>query len=130
MLDAVSSFFAISAISLIVGGAMGGVARWILLQPKAWSDRLGMVVLGGILGFYVSPQLEPTISWLMTSGLIFGVHFAVDVDKLPGFSAFATGVGGIALLGFAVDWVSGFRKQRSEEGSIDPTQKQPDGGKP
>lgn len=117
------------SMQLVLGGAAGGVARWIFVQPKAWSDRLGMVVLGAIFGFYVSPQFAPTILDVMTGGLIFGIHFAVDTDKFPGFAAFATGGGAIFLIGLAVDWATNFRRQRSQDGAVDPLPK-PDGGKP
>lgn len=125
--DALIAFIAAPPVQLLIGGGAGGVARWILLQPKAWSDRIGMVVLGIILGFYVSPELEPTLLSAMTSGVLFGVHLTIDEDKLPGFSAFATGVLGIALLGFGVDWFNSFRKQREEAETIDPLSPKPDG---
>lgn len=91
---------------LALGGALGGVARWILLQPKSWTDRLGTVALGAILGVYASPQIEPSLQSAMASGVFFGLKILPDVDKLPGFTAFATGVLGITLLGVGFDWVT------------------------
>ena len=107
MLDAFGAFFGNAGVQLVIGGAMGGVARWILLQPKNWSDRVGAVVLGAILGYYVSPVFEPSLLDAMTSGKFFGFKLLVDVDKLPGFTATALGFGGIGLLGFALDWITG-----------------------
>ena len=60
-------------LQLAVSGALGGVARWILLQPKSWTDRLGTVVLGAILGAEASPQIEPSLQSAMASGLFFGL---------------------------------------------------------
>lgn len=113
-MDLLTALVTYAGFQLTVGGAMGGVARWILLQPKEWSDRIGTVVLGAILGFYVSPQLEPSFHSWLTDGVFFGVHFVIDDEKLPGFTAFATGVGGIALLGFGLDWFTLLRKRKTE----------------
>lgn len=108
-------------LQLVVGGALGGVARWILLNPKSWTDRVGMVVMGAIMGYYVGPQALPVILGLMTSGWLFGLKIMPDMDKLPGFSAFAVGASGVALLGIGVDWIAAIRRKRAQIDPIIPT---------
>lgn len=115
MLDLLTAIFSAQGVQLVIGGAMGGVARWFFLRVKIW-DGLSAVVLGAILGYYASPILEP-----MMAGALSG--FATDPAKLPAFAAFATGVLGIALVGFAIDWFQAKAKQLTKEGSVDPIPK-------
>lgn len=97
-MDYLAYFFAAPAVQLATGGAFGGLARWLFLRVNVW-DGLSAVLLGAILGFYVSPQIAP---WAMDT--LAGLNFKVDMEKLPAFVAFATGVGGVGLVGLGIDW--------------------------
>lgn len=111
-----TAILAVHGVQITIGGAMGGVARWLFLQVKLW-DGLSAVVLGAILGFYVSPLAAPGIGKLLSG-------FTTDAEKLPTFAAFATGVAGIGVVGFILDWVGEFRRKH-KEAAIDP---KPTGG--
>lgn len=103
---------------LIVAGALGGVARWlfvILIDKKmAISQGLGTIVLGAILGYYVSPNFEGLTNLMFSS-------FTADPSRLPSFSAFATGVGGVGVVGFIIDWWTNRIKKPNPEPGVDPT---------
>ena len=91
-------FLATPSVQIAIAGAMGGLARWLFLRTNPW-DGASAVLLGAILGFYVSPQLAP---WAMDT--LAGFNVKVDMEKLPAFVAFATGVGGVGLVGLGIDW--------------------------
>lgn len=110
-MEPIAAFVSVPGVQLVIGGGMGGIARWLFLQTS-WRQGLIAIILGAILGYYVSPQFEP-----LMAGALAG--FAADPEKLPAFAAFATGVGGIGIIGFIIDWVNYRRKQLSSGPSVE-----------
>lgn len=108
-----SAIWANPDVALIMGGAFGGVTRALAVRPKLY-DWVSFVIAGGILGYYVSPALAPTVAeW--------AGPLKVDHDKLPAFTAYIVGVGAIVIVGFFIDWWNErLRQIREKNGSGGP----------
>lgn len=112
--------------SLVVAGGMGGIARWLFVilvdRKMAVPQGVGTVLLGAILGYYVSPNFEGLVAPILSG-------FSTDPARLPVFAAFSTGVGGVGVVGFIIDWWANRRKKLTQEPSVDPAPK-PNGSGP
>lgn len=105
-------------LQLVVAGALGGIARWLIViiadSKLAPRQAAAMTALGGIVGFYASPPFEPALG-----GVLERLGFITDPEKLPAFSAFATGSVAIGVMGLIVDnWFN--RKKPSQELPVAP----------
>lgn len=110
-MDFLASFFAQQGVQLVMAGASGGIARALFLKVKL-VDAMGSIVLGAILGFYVSPQFESFVAPALSG-------FSTDPARLPAFTAFATGVGGIGIVGFIYDWLNSRGKQLKIDAGVE-----------
>lgn len=115
-------------VHLSLSGAFGGIARWlmIIILDKKMAIRQGIatVLLGGILGFFVTPQAGPAISEAFE--LVF--RSPPDPEKAPIFNAFLLGVLGVLVIGFAIDTVTSWTQRKLAGDQSVPTPPKPDGG--
>ncbi len=78
-----------------IGGAMGGVVRWLTLRED-WKSGLISIIVGAICAVYASPLALPSLE---------SVLFKLDVkpDQAAGLSGFLIGIGGVTFAGFLID---------------------------
>lgn len=79
-----------SATALAVAGALGGVVRWLTFKER-WQDGLISIVVGAICAVYVTPW---TVSLLNVPAS----------EQATNLAAFVTGVGGIGVVGFLIQF--------------------------
>ena len=89
-----------------LAGALGGVVRWITLRDN-WKEGAPALVLGAIAAVYLGPLVEPVIATPVST-----VAPEADTKSL---AAFLTGVGGVGVVGMALDLV----RWRKPEGGND-----------
>lgn len=113
-------------VQISVAGGFGGISRWlfIIIMDRKMGFQQGMatILLGGILGFFVSPHMGNALA-----SLPFMDGLATDSDKLPTFNAFALGILGVAVIGYAIDWANKRKEKLDGEPAVTPTSKPADG---
>ena len=80
---------------LAIGGAMGGLVRWLTLREDWRSGGISLSV-GAICATYLTPLVVPIIGPMLGGAL-------VKAEGSAGFLAFMVGLGGIAVSGFVID---------------------------
>ena len=124
-MDWLLAFFALPGTATAIAGGFGGVARWlfVILVDGKLGPKQGpaFVLLGAILGHYVSDIGTPVARWALSG-------FDVDPAKLPVFAAFAIGVGGVGLVALGLDWFAQRRKKLDDELGVAPSADKPNGG--
>jgi hypothetical protein len=97
---------------LILGGMFGGALRWAFLKAKFW-DGLSNMLVGAILGYYVSPYAVP----LMAPGLSGLTSDLANVERL---SALIIGIVGIGFIGLIIDVFKNLPSQPKQGPRVDP----------
>lgn len=129
-MDLLIMIWGFSAVHLTFSGAMGGVTRWLLLgvimsRPMTASQILATVFLGGIVGFFVTPQAGPALS----EAFEFLFRSPPDPEKAPIFNAYLLGILGIGIVGFAIDTFTSWTKRKlANDAAVPPSPKPADGG--
>lgn len=114
-LAVLGAIFGNLGVQLFLAGAAGGICRAVALKVRLW-DAGSTILVGGFLGLFVSPVFVGAMTGFLTEWL----HFAVDPDRLPAFTAFSVGVGGVAIIGFAIDWWRDWLKKLDRGSGVDP----------
>lgn len=92
---------------VLLAGALGGVIRWMKLGSP-WRSGLTDVFVGAVCAYYLNPLAEPIVDGALG-------HFVINPAARLGFSGFLIGLGGIGIVGFAMDLIkSGIRRKTSE----------------
>ena len=119
-MDVLASILLSQPVQLAVAGGMGGAARWIFIiqmdKKIATGQGLLLIVLGIILGTQASPLFQGAAKQALAG-------FVIDDAKVHSFTAFLTGVLGIGVIGFFIDWWD--RRNRPKEEPVDPAPKNP-----
>lgn len=119
-MDLLTALLASPTLHLALAGASGGAGRWfyaIIMDKKMLPKQAAATVgLGVILGVFVSPLVVG-----FASGQLLGWGFQPDPDKMPSFTAFAMGLGGVGLLGAAIDFLKAKLKQPTNALGIEPS---------
>lgn len=128
-MDLLMMILSAPGVHLSLSGAFGGVARWlmIIIMDKKMAIRQGIatVFLGGIVGFFVTPQAGPGIG----AAFEFVFRSPPDPEKAPIFNAFLLGVLAVAVIGFAIDTFATWTKRKLAVDEPVPTPPKPvDGG--
>lgn len=91
---------------IAISGFFGGVSRWIAARERFWRQGMSSVVLGTIAAVFLwpvgGPWLEPIVG-------------RIDMDPVTSvmFGAYCTGLMGIALLTFIIDFTSARAKRNA-----------------
>jgi len=85
-----------------LAGAAGGFVRALTLR-ETFKEGSASLFVGALCAMYAAP---------LTLGAIGPVlSHLIKPDALDGFCAFATGIGGMAVVGFVLDLWKSYRKQ-------------------
>ncbi len=90
-----------------LAGAAGGFVRALTLREN-FKEGFASLFVGALCAMYAAP---------LTLGVIGpALHALIKPDALDGFCAFATGIGGMAVVGLVLDFWKSYREQRSKGG--------------
>lgn len=95
---------------VLLSGLAGGVCRWFAAREKIWPHGLSSVIVGGLTAVFLWPLGEPALApW---TGKL-------EMDPLTTtmFGGFITGLLGISLIGFVLDFG---RKRMTEDDKNEP----------
>lgn len=88
---------------LLIGGAVGGLVRWLTLRSSL-TDGLVSIIVGGLCAVYLSPLAQPAVNVIL-GGVV------LDSDARISLTAFVLGIGGISVSGAVMDYWNAKRRR-------------------
>jgi hypothetical protein len=109
---------------ITVAGGFGGIARWLIViildRKMAVPQGLATIVLGAIMGFFVSPYIST--QWLLNL-----INVQAEAEKIPVLNAFILGLIVVGGAAFIIDWNPWKKKPGTVETVTPPAPKAADG---